>query len=77
MAAYAARRPIRSSCALISASSQGCLSSGLEPARRDCILFAYVEGCSHGEIAERLQTPLGTVKSWIQRGMRALRECMA
>jgi DNA-directed RNA polymerase specialized sigma24 family protein len=22
-------------------------------------------------------TPLGTVKSWIQRGMRALRECMA
>ncbi|MDQ0034415.1 RNA polymerase sigma-70 factor (ECF subfamily) [Variovorax boronicumulans] len=53
----------------------GCLS-GLEPARRDCILYAYVEGCSHGEIAERLQTPLGTVKAWIQRGMRALRECM-
>jgi RNA polymerase sigma-70 factor (ECF subfamily) len=50
---------------------------GLEPARRDCILYAYVEGCSHGEIAERLQTPLGTVKAWIQRGMRALRECMA
>ncbi|MGJ7618957.1 MULTISPECIES: sigma-70 family RNA polymerase sigma factor [unclassified Variovorax] len=55
---------------------EGCLG-GLEPARRDCILYAYVEGCSHGEIAERLQTPLGTVKSWIQRGMRTLRECMA
>lgn len=55
---------------------ENCLN-GLEPARRDCILFAYVEGCSHGEIAERLQTPLGTVKAWIQRGMRALRECMA
>ena len=55
---------------------EGCLG-GLEPARRDCILYAYVEGCSHGEIAERLQTPLGTVKAWIQRGMRALRECMA
>jgi RNA polymerase sigma-70 factor (ECF subfamily) len=53
-----------------------CLKT-LEPARRDCILYAYVEGCSHGEIAERLQTPLGTVKAWIQRGMRALRECMA
>ncbi|WP_343591729.1 sigma-70 family RNA polymerase sigma factor [Paracidovorax wautersii] len=49
----------------------------LEPARRDCIVLAYVEGCSHGEIAERTQTPLGTVKAWIQRGMRALRECMA
>jgi RNA polymerase sigma-70 factor (ECF subfamily) len=55
---------------------ENCLN-GLEPARRDCILFAYVEGCSHGEIAERLQTPLGTVKAWILRGMRALRECMA
>ncbi len=49
----------------------------LEPARRDCILYAYVEGCSHGEIAARLKTPLGTVKAWIQRGMGALRECMA
>ena len=29
----------------------------LEPARRDCIVLAYVEGCSHGEIAERTQTP--------------------
>ena len=53
-----------------------CLSA-LEPARRDCILYAYVEGCSHGEIAQRTDTPLGTVKAWIQRGMRTLRECMA
>jgi RNA polymerase sigma factor (sigma-70 family) len=48
----------------------------LEPARRNCILYAYVDGCSHGEIAERTQTPLGTVKAWIKRGMGALRECM-
>ena len=53
-----------------------CLSR-LEPARRDCILYAYVDGCSHGEIAERTQTPLGTVKAWIRRGMGSLRECMA
>lgn len=53
-----------------------CLSQ-LEPARRNCILYAYVDGCSHGEIAERTQTPLGTVKAWIKRGMGALRECMA
>lgn len=49
----------------------------LEPARRDCILFAYLEGCSHGEIAQRIDKPLGTVKAWILRGMRSLRECMA
>ncbi len=53
-----------------------CLSR-LEPARRNCILYAYVDGCSHGEIAQRTQTPLGTVKAWIQRGMGSLRECMA
>lgn len=49
----------------------------LEPARRNCILYAYVDGCSHGEIAERTQTPLGTVKAWIKRSMGTLRECMA
>jgi RNA polymerase sigma-70 factor (ECF subfamily) len=48
----------------------------LEPARRNCILYAYVDGCTHGEIAERTQTPLGTVKAWIKRGMSSLRECM-
>lgn len=53
-----------------------CLSR-LEPARRNCILYAYVDGCSHGEIAERTRTPLGTVKAWIKRGMGSLRECMA
>ena len=53
-----------------------CLSR-LEPARRNCILYAYVDGCSHREIAERTQTPLGTVKAWIKRGMDSLRECMA
>jgi RNA polymerase sigma-70 factor (ECF subfamily) len=37
----------------------------------------YVDGCSHREIAERLATPLGTVKAWIRRGLIALRACMA
>ena len=49
---------------------------GLEPTRRACLLHAYVDGCSHSEIAARVQAPLGTVKAWIQRGLRALRECM-
>nr|WP_028603468.1 sigma-70 family RNA polymerase sigma factor [Ottowia thiooxydans] len=49
---------------------------GLEPARRACILHAYLDGCSHSEIAARVQAPIGTVKAWIQRSLRALRECM-
>lgn len=49
---------------------------GLDASKRASILYAYVDGCSHSEIAERLRSPLGTVKAWIKRGMNALRECM-
>ena len=48
----------------------------LEPVRRNCVLHAYVDGFSHGEIARRLDAPLGTVKAWIKRSLAALRECM-
>lgn len=49
---------------------------GLDPAKRNSILYAYVDGCSHAEIAARMQSPLGTIKAWIKRGLSALRECM-
>jgi len=55
---------------------QHCLEA-LDPARRNCVLHAYVDGCSHSEIAERLGAPLGTVKAWIRRSLVSLRECMA
>lgn len=53
-----------------------CLQA-LDAPKRNSILYAYVDGCSHREIAERLNTPLGTVKAWIRRGLAALRECLA
>ena len=49
---------------------------GLDASKRTSILYAYFDGCSHSEIAARLQSPLGTVKAWIKRGLNALRECM-
>lgn len=52
-----------------------CLGA-LEETRRRTILMAYVGGYTHGEIAGRLRLPLGTAKSWIKRGLSALRECM-
>jgi RNA polymerase sigma-70 factor, ECF subfamily len=48
----------------------------LQPAPQRCILHAYVDGCSHAEIAGRLGAPLGTVKAWIKRSLKALRECL-
>jgi RNA polymerase sigma factor (sigma-70 family) len=48
----------------------------LSDAKRASIVYAYVDGCTHGEIAERLQAPLGSVKAWIKRGLAALRECI-
>lgn len=53
-----------------------CLGA-LDETKRQGILMAYVAGYSHGEIAGRLRAPLGTTKSWIRRGLSALRECMA
>jgi len=49
----------------------------LDSAKRNSIVCAYVDGCSHSEIAARLNAPLGTVKAWLKRGLAALRECMA
>ncbi len=48
----------------------------LDNAKRNSILFAYVDGCTHSEIAQRLNAPLGSVKAWVKRGLAALQECM-
>ena len=52
-----------------------CLDT-LEPERKTCILYAYVEGYTQDEIAQQLKKPLGTVKSWIKRSLHMLKECM-
>lgn len=48
----------------------------LQETQRRSILLAYYYGHTHGELAELLGTPLGTVKAWIRRGMERLRECL-
>ncbi|MBN9369663.1 MULTISPECIES: sigma-70 family RNA polymerase sigma factor [Hydrogenophaga] len=49
----------------------------LENKQREVISLAYLRDLSHGELAERLALPLGTVKTWIRRGLDKLRDCMA
>jgi DNA-directed RNA polymerase specialized sigma24 family protein len=52
-----------------------CLSL-LEAQPRQAIMLAFVDGLSHAELAVRLTVPLGTVKSWIRRGLQSLRGCL-
>ena len=53
-----------------------CLEA-IERQKRESLLLSYVAGYSHGEIAGRLGVPIGTAKSWIRRGLTALKDCMA
>lgn len=49
----------------------------LENKQREVVSLAYLRDMSHGELAEQLKLPLGTVKTWIRRGLEQLRNCMA
>ncbi len=48
----------------------------LQPEQRQSIRLAYYQGLSHSEIAQHLQQPDGTVKSWIRRALAQLKECV-
>ncbi len=49
----------------------------LENRQREVVCLAYLRDLSHGELAEQLSLPLGTVKTWIRRGLDQLRTCMS
>jgi RNA polymerase sigma-70 factor, ECF subfamily len=53
----------------------GCMQQ-LEPAQRQAVALAYLRDQSHSEIAATLTVPLGTVKSWIRRGLARLKTCL-
>ena len=52
-----------------------CLDS-LETDKRQLVMLAFLDGLTHAELAFRLKAPLGTVKSWIRRGLLDLRRCL-
>jgi RNA polymerase sigma-70 factor (ECF subfamily) len=54
---------------------QHCLEA-LQPRQRECIVLAYQGGLTHTEVAGEIGEPLGSVKSWIRRGLSALKRCL-
>ncbi|MEZ5427711.1 MAG: RNA polymerase sigma factor [Pyrinomonadaceae bacterium] len=48
----------------------------LRPEQRQAIYLSIVQGCSHQEIADALDMPLGTVKTHIRRGLIEMREIL-
>ena len=50
---------------------------GLSAAERLCVSMCYGAGLSHGEAADALNLPLGTVKSHVKRGLEKLRARLA
>ncbi|WP_379552115.1 sigma-70 family RNA polymerase sigma factor [Qipengyuania sp. DGS5-3] len=48
----------------------------LQGNQRENIRTAFFEGRTYAELAERADVPLGTMKSWIRRGLQNLRACL-
>jgi len=45
--------------------------------RRGAIVGAYLDGQSYADLASRFDVPLNTMRTWLRRGLIALRECMS
>ncbi|WP_423142013.1 sigma-70 family RNA polymerase sigma factor [Parablastomonas sp. CN1-191] len=54
---------------------QACLAELDEP-QRESIRSAFFDGASYPELATRRGVPLGTMKSWIRRGLARLKACI-
>jgi RNA polymerase sigma-70 factor (ECF subfamily) len=49
----------------------------LESKQRQSIMLAFFHGLSHTELARHMQQPLGTVKTWVRRGLERLKGCLS
>ena len=48
----------------------------LDAGQRQVIAFAYFQGLTHSELATTLRIPIGTVKTWIRRGLEKMKRCL-
>ncbi|WP_339801743.1 sigma-70 family RNA polymerase sigma factor [uncultured Marinobacter sp.] len=53
----------------------GCIDE-LSADQRDCLLLSFYRGLTHEELSTTMSTPVGTIKSWVRRGLLALKRCL-
>ena len=53
-----------------------CMNSHLDKQQHQVIDLAYFKGLTHSEIVSQTELPLGSVKSWIRRGLKLLQRCI-
>ena len=61
---------------------RACLET-IDGSQRQCLALAYYHGLTHAEmaatyeaLAERIGSPIGSVKMWLRRGLEKLRRCL-
>ena len=59
----------------LQASVRQCLDR-LKEDYRVSLLYVYFFGLTHAELSEKLQRPIGTIKSWVRRGLLDLKRCL-
>jgi RNA polymerase sigma-70 factor (ECF subfamily) len=54
---------------------EACLER-LEESRRDLVKLAYLDGLSRQELADRFGHPVATIKTWLHRSLKSLKDCL-
>jgi RNA polymerase sigma-70 factor (ECF subfamily) len=49
----------------------------LDAKQRQSIVLAFFHGLSHSELSGHMKEPLGTVKTWVRRGLERLKTCLS
>ena len=54
---------------------EACLDK-LDAKHRDAVRLAYLDGLSRAELADRFSQPVGTIKTWLHRSLKQLKDCL-
>lgn len=68
--------PLESLAASVDARALAECMTQLDAKMRQAIALAFYDGLTHTELAAHMRQPLGTVKTWVRRGLERLRGCL-